>query len=104
MGEVNTVPVITTEERMAALEKAKRVRAMRKELCRRLKCGQIGIEEFMDDPVASRVRVKRMLESMPGVSSAGAVSIMADIGISETRRVGGIGRRQRAALLEMMGA
>ena len=44
-----------------------------------------------------------LLESLPGVGKVKARRIMEDIGISETRRVRGLGPQQRQALLEQLG-
>ena len=41
-----------------------------------------------------------MLESLPGVGKVKARRTMEEIGISETRRVRGLGDQQREALLE----
>ncbi|WP_405680630.1 MULTISPECIES: hypothetical protein [unclassified Streptomyces] len=42
------------------------------------------------------VRVRCLLESLPGIGSARAGQLLADFGISESRRVQGLGPAQRA--------
>ena len=49
-------------------------------------------------------RVSALLESMPGVGRVRARQIMEEIGISESRRVRGLGQNQIAALLARFGA
>jgi len=44
------------------------------------------------------MRVSALLEAMPGVGKVRARQIMAEIGISETRRVRGLGAQQVAML------
>jgi ribosomal protein S13 len=44
-----------------------------------------------------------LLESLPGVGKVKARAIMADIGISETRRVRGLGPHQVKALVDRFG-
>jgi len=44
-----------------------------------------------------------VLESLPKVGKVTALEILSDIGIAETRRMGGLGANQRAELLERLG-
>jgi ribosomal protein S13 len=46
------------------------------------------------------MKVSALLESLPGVGKVRARQIMAEIGISETRRVRGLGTHQISALVE----
>lgn len=48
-----------------------------------------------DDPIASRMKVSTLIESLPGYGKAKAAKIMEELGISATRRVQGLGVRQR---------
>ncbi len=91
---------LTAEDRAAALAKAQQVRAKRVELKNDLKCGNISINDFMCSPDAERIPVKQMLESMPGIGKAKANKIMRKFDIHESRRVRGLGNRQRTALIE----
>ena len=94
----------THEERLASLEKAKAARRARAEMKAKLKAGEVSIEAFLngvdDNEVIARMPVKQFLCACPGIGAAHAKSIMETIGIAETRRVGGLGVRQKAALLE----
>jgi ribosomal protein S13 len=47
--------------------------------------------------------VLALLESLPGVGRVTAKAIMAEIGISESRRVRGLGPHQAAKLVEQFG-
>jgi hypothetical protein len=42
-----------------------------------------------------------VLESLPGVGKVKARRAMEDVGIAETRRLRGLGKEQRAKLLDM---
>ena len=55
-----------------------------------------------DDPIASRMKVSTLIESLPGYGKAKATKIMDELGISATRRVQGLGVRQREQLLEQL--
>jgi len=96
-------PTLTVEQRAAALEKAAEARRVRAELKERLKMGSIGLEEIFDkaetDDVVGKLKVLALLESLPGVGKVKARRKLDEIGISDTRRVRGLGEQQRKALL-----
>ena len=98
------LPQLTDEQRKAALEKAAAARHERAELREKIKKGEISLEEVLDseDPIASRMKVSALIESLPGYGKAKASKIMDELGISATRRVKGLGARQREQLLEVL--
>lgn len=97
-------PVLTEEQRKAALEKAAEARRVRADLKDRLKMGSITLgevlEEAADDEIVGKTKVLAVLESLPGVGKVKARRLMEEIGIAESRRLRGLGDQQRAALLE----
>ena len=98
------LPQLTDEQRKAALEKAAQARHERAELRDKIKKGEISLEDVLDseDPIASRMKVSALIESLPGYGKAKASKIMDELGISATRRVKGLGARQREQLLEAL--
>ena len=98
------IPQLTDEQRKAALEKAAQARHERAELRDKIKKGEISLEDVLDseDPIASRMKVSALIESLPGYGKAKASKIMDELGISATRRVKGLGARQREQLLEVL--
>ena len=98
------LPQLTDEQRKAALEKAAAARHARAELRDKIKKGEITLEEVLDseDPIAARMKVSALIESLPGYGKAKAAKIMNELGISPTRRVKGLGARQREQLLEVL--
>jgi signal recognition particle GTPase len=98
------LPQLTDEQRKAALEKAAAARHARAELRDKIKKGEITLEEVLDseDPIAARMKVSALIESLPGYGKAKAAKIMNELGISPTRRVKGLGARQREQLLEAL--
>ncbi|MEJ7584952.1 MAG: integration host factor, actinobacterial type [Acidimicrobiales bacterium] len=96
-------PSLSPEQRQAALDKAARARRERADLKERLKMGSIHFSELLvqaeSDEIVGKMKVLAVLESLPGVGKVKARRTMADIGISETRRVRGLGAQQRQALL-----
>jgi signal recognition particle GTPase len=100
-------PALTPEQRAAALEKAAAARKDRAELKEKLKMGSVTLSDALKkadtDDVIGKLKVVSLLESLPGVGKVKARRIMLDIGISDTRRVRGLGPQQRSALLEQLG-
>lgn len=97
-------PQLSDEQRQAALAKAAEVRRARAELKERLKMGSITLPELLTqadaDETVAKMKVLTVLESLPGVGKVKARRTMERIGISETRRVRGLGDQQRKALVE----
>ena len=96
------LPVLSPEQRTAALEKAKQVRAQRAEVKHLLKQGTTTLPAVLkdaatDDAIA-KMKVLALVQSMPGVGEVRAKQIMTRLGIAEDRRVRGLGPNQRQAL------
>lgn len=101
------LPPLTPEQRSAALEKAAAARQVRAEVKNRLKYSQGSVAEVIEqsktDEMIGKLKVSALLESLPGVGKIKARAIMAEIGISETRRLRGLGPHQAQALVERFG-
>jgi len=97
-------PALTPDQRQAALQKAAAARRQRAELKEKLKMGSTTLRELLDsaerDDVVGKMKVVSVLESLPGVGKVKARRYMDEIGISDTRRVRGLGTQQREALLK----
>ena len=98
------LPQLTDEQRKAALEKAAAARHARAELRDKIKRGDVTLVDVLDseDPIAARMKVSALIESLPGYGKAKAAKIMNELGISPSRRVKGLGARQREQLLEVL--
>lgn len=101
------LPKLTPEQRAAALEKAAAARAARAEVKKRLKYLGTSISEVIemskDDEAIAKLRVTELLESLPGIGKIKARQIMAEVGIAESRRVGGLGPHQIDKLVSQFG-
>jgi len=97
-------PSLSPEERLAALEKAAAARRQRAEVKEKLKTGALSLGELLQqadrDQTLAKLKVVSMLESMPQTGKVKARRIMAELDISESRRVRGLGDNQRRRLLE----
>lgn len=100
------LPNLSPEDRKKALEKAARARLARADLRHKIKSGAMSFADVMkkaDDPIVARMKVVTLLESLPGFGKAKAAKIMSDFQISESRRVQGLGARQRELLMQRLG-
>lgn len=99
------LPQLSAEDRKKALEKAAAARHARAELRENVKAGKVTLAEVLssEDPIAKRLKVSTLIESLPGYGKARAAKLMEELGISESRRVQGLGVRQREELLNRLG-
>lgn len=100
------LPKLTPDEKRRALEKAQEMRSKRAEMREKLKRGTLTLRDVLDnshDEVVGKMRVAYLLQSLPQVGKVTSRKIMDEIGIHESRRVQGLGKRQIGALLEKLG-
>jgi hypothetical protein len=100
-------PSLSPDERQAALEKAAAARRLRAELKEKLKMGSLTLRELLNqsasDEIVAKMKIVSVLESLPGLGKVKARKLMEEIGISETRRIQGLGDQQRKKLFEKLG-
>jgi len=101
-GPAVPVPPLDDDARRRALDVAAESRRVRAEWKRRLGVGEADVAMLMEaaatDPALAGLRVADALGALPGVGPKGVARIMEDCGIAATRRLRGLGRRQRDAL------
>jgi len=101
---MGTPPQLTPAERANALAKAKASRQERSEVKSRIKSGELSISEVISladgNEVIAKMRVLEMVESKSGVGKIRGIALLEKLGISSARRIKGLGRYQRAALLK----
>src|SRR5919199_294833 len=96
------LPTLTPEQRQQALEKAAEARRKRAELKAQLKSGNMSLASVLDredDETIGKMKVASVLESLPAVGKVRARKIMEKLDISASRRVRGLGAKQKDALL-----
>jgi guanylate kinase len=97
-------PRLSPEERTRALEIAKKSRQERAQIKNEIHRGELSLAEFLScsdaNEILARMRVAELLESLPGYGKIRAQALMEKLDISPTRRIKGLGRHQRAALLK----
>jgi len=97
------LPTLTPEQRQQALAKAAVARKKRAELKGELKAGTRTLKDVLSrqgDDTVGKMKVSTVLESLPGVGKVRAQKIMEELDISASRRVRGLGAKQRGLLLE----
>ncbi|MGH3446884.1 MAG: integration host factor, actinobacterial type [Nocardioidaceae bacterium] len=96
------MPELTAQQRQAALEKAAHVRRERAAVKSRLKNSGVSLLEILkegrDNEAIGKMRVLELLQALPGLGKVRAHNLMQRMGISESRRVQGLGANQVAAL------
>jgi DNA uptake protein ComE-like DNA-binding protein len=100
------LPTLTPEQRAQALQKAAEARRKRAELKQQLKSGKVTLGDVLDrsgEDVVGKMKVANVLESLPGVGKVRAQKIMEELDISASRRVRGLGAKQREQLLDRFG-
>lgn len=96
------LPVMTPEQRVNALAKAKQANADRAAVKDALKHGRMTLAEVIGQAetsdVIGRMRVSALLQALPGMGKVKTAHLMGRFGIAENRRVRGLSVKQRAAL------
>ena len=96
------LPTLTDEQRKEALAKAAEARKRRAEVKTQLRSERMSLADLLarqNDDVIGKMKVSSVLESLPTVGKVRARRIMERLDISSTRRVRGLGAKQRDALL-----
>jgi guanylate kinase len=93
-------PKLTPEEREAANAAASAARRTRAAVKVALRTSETSIFDVINsaDPALQRMRVRELLEAVPGIGKLRAEAIIERAKISPTRRIAGLGRIQLAAL------
>jgi hypothetical protein len=97
------LPTLTPEQRAQALAKAAEARKKRAELKGELKSGKRTLGDVLmrsNEDTVGKMKVSAVLESLPGVGKVRAQKLMEELDISASRRVRGLGAKQRAQLLD----
>ena len=91
-------PVLTAEQRAAALLKASQSRKRRADIKAKIKSGEFSIDTVLEiaanEDAVAKMRVRELLEALSGVGKVRASALMERLNISPTRRIAGLGRHQ----------
>jgi len=100
----NPPPPLDPEARRRNAELAIAARRERSKIKSALKEGSLSLREVFDSSsaAAQRMRVIELLTSLPQMGPLRAESLMEKVGIARTRRIAGLGVRQRRELLTLV--
>jgi guanylate kinase len=91
-------PILTAEERAAALLKASQSRKRRADIKSKIKSGEFSIDTVLEiaanEDAVAKMRVRELLEALSGVGKIRASALMERLNLSPTRRIAGLGRHQ----------
>ncbi len=96
------LPTLSDEQRKEALAKAAEARKKRAEVKAQLKSGKLTLKDVLarqTEGTVGKMKVSTVLEALPGVGKVRASKIMGNLNISVSRRVRGLGAKQKDALL-----
>lgn len=98
------VPQLTPEQRQRASQLAAAARARRAEIRRDLKTGIASLVQVVElariDQIVASMRVRDVISSLPAMGPVRTARTMADLRISEGKKLGGLGHVQREALMQ----
>jgi hypothetical protein len=97
------LPTLTPGQRAQALAKAAEARKKRAEIKGELKSGKRTLGDVLmrsSEDTVGKMKVSAVLESLPGVGKVRAQKLMEELDISASRRIRGLGAKQRAQLLD----
>jgi hypothetical protein len=101
---VSKPPLLSLDERRAALAKAAQSRKIRAGFKNEIKNGKRDWRDAFSssDEVILKMRVKELLLSIPGFGETRVHDVMERCGISSARRIQGVGRNQRENLFRVL--
>lgn len=100
------VPNLSAEQRQQSLEKATAARRARAQLLERVKNRDLSVTDVLQradtDDIVKKTKVLHLLKALPGYGPTTALRLLEHTDIPDYRRIGGLGPRQRHALLEAL--
>jgi len=98
------LPEMTDEQRTAALARAGEARRVRAEIKQLLKTGSLNFSDVLvraeEDDLVAGTKIQAIVVSMPGMGKVATKRLLEEIGIADNRTLRGLGKNQRAQLLE----
>ncbi|MEI7653820.1 MAG: integration host factor, actinobacterial type [Actinomycetota bacterium] len=99
-------PALTHEQRVAASKIAVANRQRRAHIKSQVKSGELSLEELFDladhDECVAQMRAIDLIAALPAVGAIKAERIMKKASIATTRRIRGLGPKQRSAIFHAL--
>lgn len=101
-----TPPQLTHEQRVEASRQAVANRRRRAEVKRQVKSGDLSLEELFAladrEECVAQMRAYDLISALPAIGEVKAERIMTKASIAKTRRIRGLGPKQRAELFRAL--
>lgn len=91
------------EERNENLKKAQAARREKAEALDEIRAGRLDVTNGLSDPRLQRCPVATFIAAFPSIGARKTARIMYDLHIAKSRRIRGLGPRQKEGLLEALG-
>jgi len=99
-------PTLSQEQRVEASRLAVANRRRRAEIKRQVKAGDLSLEELFDlakdEQCVAQMRAYDLISALPAIGEVKAERIMTKASIAKTRRIRGLGPKQRAELFRAL--
>ncbi|NNN10103.1 MAG: integration host factor [Acidimicrobiaceae bacterium] len=99
-------PTLTQEQRVAASRAAVANRRRRAEVKKLVKSGDLSLEELFslaqNEECVAQMRAYDLISALPAIGEVKAARIMKSAAIAQTRRIRGLGPRQREQLFQAL--
>ena len=103
---MNDNPYANEEGRRIAQQKSVEARSARAKLRAQMRTGDVALADLrgrVEDPVVGRMTIRSALTAVKGIGVLRAITIEEAVGVTQTKRLRGLGPRQWDALLELVG-
>lgn len=103
---MNDNPYANEEGRRIAQVKSVEARSARAELRKKMRAGDVALADLrgrVEDPIVGRMTIRSALTALKGVGVLRAIKIEETVGVTETKRLRGLGPRQWDTLLDLVG-
>jgi hypothetical protein len=101
-----TPPALSHEQRVLASRVAVANRRRRAEVKRLVKSGELSLEELFElaerEECVAQMRAYDLISALPAIGEVKAERIMTSASIAKTRRIRGLGPKQRAELFRAL--
>ncbi len=101
-----TPPTLSQEQRVEASRLAVANRRRRAEVKRQVKSGELSLDELFDlaahEECVAQMRAYDLISALPAIGEVKAERIMKNASIATTRRIRGLGPKQRAELFRAL--
>lgn len=101
-----TPPILSQEQRVQASRLAVANRRRRAEVKRQVKSGELSLEELFElaerEECVAQMRAYDLISALPAIGEVKAERIMKNASIAQTRRIRGLGPKQRAGLFRAL--